>query len=261
MDFLKKENSMRDLKNLLESLYKKLNKRGLVDPDPLKFLYDYPETKDREIIALLASSIAYGRVAQILKSIDKILLPIEGKPFDFVMSHSENDFLKIYKGFVHRFTTDEDVAKLFCGIRHAIENYGNLENLYLSGVENFVSEINMSQRSYLVPSPADGSACKRLNLFFRWMVRNDEVDPGGWKNAEASKLIVPLDTHAFKTAKMLGFTEKKAPNYRTALEITSHFAEISPEDPVKYDFALTRFGIRPDMSYSDFEKAVENFSL
>ena len=124
---------MRELKNLLESLYKKLNKRGLVDPDPLKFLYDYPETKDREIIALLASSIAYGRVTQILKSIDKILLPIEGKPFDFVTSHSEKDFIKIYKGFVHRFTTDADIVRLLCGIRRVLKEFIVLFTCFFCG--------------------------------------------------------------------------------------------------------------------------------
>ena len=89
------------------------------------------------------------------------------------------------------------------------------------------------------------------------MVRSDEVDPGGWTKAKAANLVVPLDTHAFKAAKILGFTEKKAPNYKTALEITSHFAEISPEDPIKYDFALTRFGIRDDMTFDDFRSEVK----
>ena len=248
---------MRDLKDLLESLYKKLNKRGLVDPDPLKFLYDYPDIKDREIMGLVASSLAYGRVAQILKSVDKILLPMEGKPFDFVTSHNEKDLAAIYIGFVHRFTTDADIVRLLCGIKHVLKEYGNFENLYLCGVEKFADEVNMSKKSYLIPSPADGSACKRLNLFFRWMVRSDEVDPGGWTKAKAADLVVPLDTHAFKAAKILGFTEKKAPNYKTALEITSHFAEISPDDPVKYDFALTRFGIRDDMTFDDFKSEVK----
>ena len=248
---------MRDLKDLLESLYKKLNKRGLVDPDPLKFLYDYPGIKDREITALLASSLAYGRVVQILKSVDKILLPMEGKPFDFVTSNNEKDFAAIYRGFVHRFTTDADIVRLLCGIKHVLKEYGNFENLYLCGVEKFADEMNLCQKSYLIPSPCDGSACKRLNLFFRWMVRSDEVDPGGWTKAKAADLVVPLDTHAFKAAKILGFTEKKAPNYKTALEITSHFAEISPADPVKYDFALTRFGIRDDMTFDDFKSEVK----
>lgn len=248
---------MRELKDLLESLYKKLNKRGLVDPDPLKFLYDYPDIKDREITGLLASSLAYGRVAQILKSVDKILQPMEGKPFDFVTSHNEKDFAAIYRGFVHRFTTDADIVRLLCGIKHVLKEYGNFENLYLCGVEKFADEMNLCRKSYLIPSPCDGSACKRLNLFFRWMVRSDEVDPGGWTKAKAADLVVPLDTHAFKAAKILGFTEKKAPNYKTALEITSHFAEISPSDPVKYDFALTRFGIRDDMTFDDFKSEVK----
>ncbi|MBR6245194.1 TIGR02757 family protein [bacterium] len=247
---------MHDLKPLLEKLYLKLNKRALVNPDPLWFLYDYPDIKDREITGLIASSLAYGRVAQILKSIDKILLPIEGKPFDFVTSHSENDFLKIYKGFVHRFTTDEDLAKLFRGMKHVLKEYGNFENLYLCGVEKFVDEMNLSQKSYLIPSPADGSACKRLNLFFRWMVRNDEVDPGGWTKDDKSRLIVPLDTHAFHIAKIFGFTERKAADLKTAVEITSHYAEYAPDDPVKYDFALTRFGIRPDMSINELIEEV-----
>ena len=248
---------MHELKDLLESLYKKLNKRSLVDPDPLKFLYDYPDIKDREITGLLASSLAYGRVAQILRSVDKILQPMEGKPFDFVTFHNEKDFAAIYKGFVHRFTTDADIVRLLCGIKHVLKEYGNFENLYLCGVEKFADEMNLCRKSYLIPSPCDGSACKRLNLFFRWMVRSDKVDPGGWNKAKPANLVVPLDTHAFKAAKILGFTEKKAPNYKTALEITSHFAEISPADPIKYDFALTRFGIRDDMTFDDFKSEVK----
>ena len=250
------ENTLRELKNLLETLYKKLNKRGLVDPDPLKFLYDHPETKDREITGLIASSLAYGRVAQILKSIDRILVPMEGRPFDFVTSHSEKEFREIYKGFVHRFTTDADIVRLLCGIKHVIKEYGNFENLYLSGVVKFADEMNLCQKSYLIPSPADGSACKRLNLYFRWMVRCDEVDPGGWTRCDKSKLIIPLDTHAFHVARIFGFTERKAADLKTAVEITNRYAESAPDDPVKYDFALTRFGIRPDMSMNELIEEV-----
>ena len=133
---------MRDLKPLLEKLYLKLNKRALVNPDPLWFLYDYPDVKDREITGLIASSLAYGRVAQILKSIDKILQPMEGKPYDFVTLHSEKDFAAIYKGFVHRFTTDADIVRLLCGIRRVLKEYGNFENLYLLGATKFAEEMN-----------------------------------------------------------------------------------------------------------------------
>ncbi len=101
------------------------------------------------------------------------------------------------------------------------------------------------------PSPEKGSACKRLNLFLRWMIRKDSVDPGGWDELPASKLIIPLDTHMYKIGKKLGFTKRKQANMKTALEITKGFAKLASKDPVKYDFALTRFGIRNDMHMKD----------
>ncbi|MEJ2656586.1 MAG: DUF2400 family protein, partial [Desulfobacterales bacterium] len=100
---------------------------------------------------------------------------------------------------------------------------------------------------HLIALPQRGSACKRMNLLLRWMVRKDNVDPGGWRGVPWSKLIIPLDTHMHKIGLKLGFTKNRQANMRTALEITSGFRKIIPEDPVKYDFALTRFGIRSDM--------------
>ncbi|MCK4410112.1 MAG: DUF2400 family protein, partial [Candidatus Eisenbacteria sp.] len=99
-----------------------------------------------------------------------------------------------------------------------------------------------------LPDPARGSACKRLHLFLRWMVRSDDVDPGGWDAVPASKLIVPLDTHMHRFSLLLGLTDRKQANGRTALEITRAFRSFSPDDPVKYDFSLTRLGIRDDLS-------------
>jgi len=242
---------MQDLKLLLESLYVKLNRREFVNPDPLIFLYDYEDIKDREIAGLIASSLAYGRVAQILISVRKILGPMNGNPHDFILSHEKKDFEKIYAGFKHRFTDSNDIVKLLTGVKKTLAEYENLENLYLQGVEKFTDFINDSRKSYLLPSPADGSACKRLNLFLRWMVRSDNVDPGGWSKASRSDLVIPLDTHMFKAAKILGFTQRKSADYKTALEITENFRKISPNDPVKYDFALTRLGIRDDMSFDE----------
>jgi uncharacterized protein (TIGR02757 family) len=250
----------RDLKPLLECLYAKLNKKELVNPDPLIFLYDFNELKDREIAGLIASSLAYGRVAQILVSVRKILGPMDGKPHDFILSHEKKDFEKIYAGFKHRFTGSDDIVKLLTGIKKALTEYDNLENLYLQGVELFAYFLNNSQKSYLLPSPVDGSACKRLNLYFRWMVRHDNVDPGGWKKSSKQDLIIPLDTHMFKAAKLLGFTKRNSADLKTAIEITEHFAHISPDDPVKYDFALTRLGIRDDMSFQELITLINQHS-
>lgn len=253
---------MKDLKLLLEGLYKKLNKRDLVDPDPLIFLYDFDDVKNREIVGLISSSIAYGRVAQILKSVRKLLKPMEGQPHDFIRSSKEKEFVKIFKGFKHRFTTDEHVAHLFIGIKKTLKEYGLLENLFLAPKDCTTTErlvfftefLNGGKQNYLLPSPIKGSACKRLNLYLKWMVRQDEVDPGGWTRIDPSDLIIPLDTHMHTASKILGLTKRKAADFKTALEITENFKKICPEDPTKYDFALTRLGIRPEMSFDELIK-------
>ena len=252
---------MKDLKLLLDGLYKKLNRRDLVDPDPLIFLYDFDDVKDREIVGLIASSVADGRVAQILKSVRKLLEPMNKQPFDFIDSSSEKDFLKIFKGFKHRFTTDEDIATLFIGIKKALNEYVSLENLFLSGngkttterLAFFTSFINGGKLCYLLPSPQKGSACKRLNLYLKWMVRKDDVDPGGWTKVDPADLIIPLDTHMHTASKILGLTKRKAADFKTAIEVTEKFKKICPEDPTKYDFALTRLGIRSEMSFEDLD--------
>ncbi|MCD6487215.1 MAG: TIGR02757 family protein, partial [Syntrophobacterales bacterium] len=104
----------------------------------------------------------------------------------------------------------------------------------------------------LLPSPAKGSACKRLNLFLRWMVRHDDVDPGGWDDISSSKLIIPLDTHMHRICLALGITKRKQADMKTALEITRSFQVMAPHDPVRYDFALTRLGIRKDTDITSF---------
>ena len=250
---------MKDLKLLLDGLYKKLNRRDLVDPDPLIFLYDFDDIKDREIVGLISSSVAYGRVAQILVSVRKLLKPMEGEPFEFITSHNQKNFLKIFKGFKHRFTTNEDIAGLFLGIKKALNEYGSLENLFISEKNLTMTErlafftyfINGGIQNYLLPSPVKGSACKRLNLYLKWMIRTDDVDPGGWKKVNPADLIIPLDTHMHTASKILGFTKRKAADWKTAIEVTEKFKEICPKDPTKYDFALTRLGIRPEMSFDD----------
>lgn len=254
------KNDLSSLKPLLECLYLKLNIRKFVDPDPLVFLYDYNELKDREIVGLIASSLAYGRVAQILISVKKILDPMQGDPHDFILSHEKKDFENIYAGFKHRFTDSDDIVRLLTGIKKALNEYGTLENLQMQGVEKFAYFLNGAQKSYLLPSPADGSACKRLNLYFRWMVRADKVDPGGWNKSSPENLIIPLDTHMFKAAKLLGFTKRNSADLKTAKEITENFAKISPLDPVKYDFALTRLGIRNEMSFEELIALINQHS-
>ena len=247
----------RDRGRYLDDLYKKYNRRDFVHPDPLEFLYDYEDPHDREIVGLISSSLAYGRVRQILKSVHSIIDRMKPSPSIFLKRASLTSLLSTFSEFKHRFTTGEEIAFLLFDIKGVIERYGSLYNCFTAGlndddtvlpaVSRFVKELCVERKrrfKSLIPSPTKGSACKRLNLFLRWMVRCDGVDPGGWDRVPASKLIVPLDTHMHRISLSLNLTTRKQADMKTALEITDSFRMISPDDPVKYDFALTRLGIR-----------------
>jgi uncharacterized protein (TIGR02757 family) len=248
-------------KEKLEALYATYNQRCFVHPDPLEFLYAYEDLRDREIVALMASSLAYGRVEQILKSVSIILTKMGASPFDFLCSSPFHRIHPAFENFKHRFTPGSDISLLLWSARSMIREYGSLHRCFMAGYEDrhetilpalsaFVRFLHKDRSccwSGFLPSPARGSACKRLNLFLRWMVREDEVDPGGWWGIPPSKLVVPLDTHMHRISLMLGLTKRKQADLRTALQITQAFKGLSPDDPVRYDFVLTRFGIRPDM--------------
>lgn len=245
--------------NSLNGLYAKYNRRAFVHPDPLEFLYNYKDLKDREIAGLIASALAYGRVAQILKSVGSILEKIGSSPRDFIESSTSKTMEERFKGFRHRFTGDRDMVRLLIGIKKALKKYQTLNDCFISGysdsdinvipaISRFIEKIDGKEgASYLLPHPSKGSACKRLNLFLRWMVRKDDVDPGGWRGVPVSKLVIPLDTHMHRIGRDFKMTERKQGDMKTALEITDAFAKISPDDPVKYDFSLTRLGIRDDI--------------
>ena len=245
-------------KEKLEGLYCTYNRRCYVHPDPLEFLYDFQDPLDLEVVGIVASSLAYGNVKQILKSISQALNRLGPCPSVLLLSSPFNRLADTFSDFKHRFTTGEDLARLLWGVRLVIEKHGSLQKCFLSRLRRedqtvtpalsaFVEGLLPDGCDFLIPNPGRGSACKRLNLFLRWMVRHDEVDPGGWDEVPPSKLLVPLDTHMHRIAIKLGLTKRKQADLRTAIEITEAFRKISPEDPVRYDFVLTRFGIRKDL--------------
>lgn len=239
----------------LENLYRKYNRWEYVHPDPLEFLYEYKELKDREIAGLVASSLAYGRVGQILASVHSALRKMGNSPFDYVIHSSAASADSDFAGFRHRFSTGAELSRMLLGAKKIILEYGSLQNCFSSGMRkkdetilpallSFLKILCGNLPSSLLPCPEKKSALKRMNLFLRWMARKDDVDPGGWDDVPASKLIIPLDTHMHGIGLKLGFTKRKQADMATALEITSAFRIISPDDPAKYDFCLTRAGIR-----------------
>lgn len=242
-------------KNYFEAAYRKYNRFEFIHPDPLEFVYRYKSAGDREIAGFIAAALAYGNVKQIIKSVEKVLTPMGKSPALYLRNIPEKEISKALLNFKHRFTTGAEMTLFLLNIRTAVKNHGSLENCFLknyrpkdedlsASLYAFVNEFNSRVSSpTLTPRPEKKSSFKRVNLYLRWMVRRDAVDPGVWKKIPPSKLIVPLDTHMFQVSKKLGLTGRNDTSMKTALEITAAFRRVSPKDPVKYDFALTRTGI------------------
>ncbi len=254
---------IRPLKDVLERLYERYNRRSLIKPDPLQFVYKYHSRADMEIAALLASSLAYGRVEQIEKSLTDLFSRMGKSPFEYVLNFNAEKSQGL-ASFKHRFATGRDISHLLKSLQRVLESFACLEEFFLAGYSDRDEDIipamsrfcnsltagydsNSSPASetlkHLLADPARGSACKRLNLFLRWMVRDDAVDTGLWKSVDKAKLIVPVDVHIARLCKILGLYSRKTVSLATAVEITNSFRKIEPADPVKYDFALSRIGI------------------
>jgi len=252
------------VKDVLEKLYDKYNHCRFIKPDPLQFVHQYPKFSDMEIVALLAALLAYGRVQQIEKSLTDLLGRMGNNPFEFVRNFDKQKRQKL-KNFKHRFTSGDSLSNLLMLLKKVLGQYGNLQNFFVQGYnpsdKNIIPALSrfcdlllgMYAKThnnyipkglrYLLPRPAAGSACKRLNLFLRWMVRDDDVDIGLWRSIDKAKLIVPVDVHMGRLCRILGLYDRKTVSLTTAIKITESFAEIEPADPIKYDFALTRIGI------------------
>jgi uncharacterized protein (TIGR02757 family) len=255
------------IKNILERLYARYNQRQFIPPDPLQFVYKYSSREDMEIAAFLSAILAYGRVQHIERSLTNLFARMGNSPFKFVKNFDAKKRARL-KGFKHRFTSGDCLSDLFWLLKKILNQYGSIENFFLLGyrktdrsiipaLSNFCdSFLNIYAEShngqtkrglkYLLASPTAGSACKRLNLFLRWMVRDDDVDTGFWKSVDKAKLIVPVDVHMGRLCRILKFHSHKTVSLSTALKITDSFSQIERADPVKYDFALSRIGIVED---------------
>jgi uncharacterized protein (TIGR02757 family) len=256
------------MKVLLDRLYARYNHRRFVPPDPLQFLYRYSDRRDVEIVAFLASSLAYGRVRQIERSLTQLFDRMDNAPYEFTSRLDSRKRARL-RSFKHRFTTGDDISDLLGLFRRAFEEFGSLEALFLRGYRQEHANVlpalsafcdslgrmdtdrhgrarTSTGLNYLLANPRRGSASKRLNLFLRWMVRADEVDVGLWKSVDKAKLVVPIDVHMGRLCRILGFHDHKATSLSTALKITEGFARLAPADPARYDFALSRIGILED---------------
>lgn len=257
------ESSMPLNKDALEPLYARFNDRARVHPDPIEFLYGYDDPADREVAGFVASALAYGRVAQILKSVAAVLDRMTPHPAAFVEQSSGAELRQTFADFRHRFSGGDELAALLVGLGALRRKSGSLNACFAAAFRGdlpaamsaFANELRTAADGplgHLLPSPEKNAACKRLYLFLRWMVRHDNVDPGGWTDIEPSHLIIPLDTHMHRIGLELGLTGRRQADLRTAQEITESFRRFAPQDPVRYDFALTRLAITSPLELAEF---------
>jgi len=243
----------------LEILYRKFNDRRYRSTDPIQFAYRYQKTEDIEIAALIAALFAYGNVKSMCATLEKVMTFLGDAPFQKLkaldLATLQLELPEIY----YRFFTTADIHHLLLTLSEILKREGSLGRCMESSWKKskgqlldclfefrslFVTSFRTTRfLKFMFPHPKEGAA-KRLHMFMRWMIRNDEVDLGVWSFIPSSDLIVPLDTHVFKAARRLRFTRRKTSSLQAALEVTQALKRLCPKDPLKYDFALCHSGMR-----------------
>ncbi len=246
-----------------EKAYRAFHTTFRRERDPVGRVHLYHRKKDQEIVAFLAALLAYGNVQTILNSLDRVLSILGESPYDALRQKGHWPELN---GFRHRFTSGAQLQALFYSLHFHLEKEDSLEKLFSRGPGNtlkdqlsfFVRQISncameakrlsaADRRSfhYLLSDPERGSACKRLNLFLRWVVRRaDGIDLGLWSILEPKDLLLPVDTHILKTLKLLKWTDSKTANWKVAEAATARLRKLNPEDPIRYDFSLCHLSMQ-----------------
>jgi uncharacterized protein (TIGR02757 family) len=255
-----------DLSSRLDALYHDYNRTDSAS-DPVHRVRPFADPADREIAAFCAAALAFGRVASVLNSIDALFAAIGPHPAQFVRRFEPEQASAGMRAVVHRWIRGDDLVALLWILRQMIDRAGSIEGFFLEGYRPEHDDIGPALESfstralaldirraygrqprrpgvcYFFPRPAAGSACKRLNLFLRWMARSDEVDLGVWSGLPAAKLIVPLDTHVIRLGRCLRLTTYTSPGWRMAADITASLRLLDPDDPVRFDFSLCHIGM------------------
>ena len=242
--------------------------------DPIQIVRRYDRPDDREIVAFCAAGLAFGRVTSVMQSIDRLTAVMGARPADYVRAFDPLREAATFGGLVHRWIRGVDLMALLWLLRQMLEHHGSIEGFFLEGYDPRDADVgpaldSFSTRAlamdvtraygrvptpagvrYFFPRPSAGSACKRLSLFLRWMVRRDALDLGVWTRVPAASLVVPLDTHVIRVGQCLRLTRHTSPGWRMAQDITASLRKLDPADPVKYDFSLCHLGMMNACGFS-----------
>ena len=255
-----------ELATRLDTLYGEFNHADAV-ADPVHLVRPFPAPEDREIAGFCAAALAFGRVSSVIESIRALFAVMGPAPAAFVRDFDSRREAPRFAHLVHRWTRGTDLVALMLILQRMLGESGSIEQFFLEGDDPAAPDISAALDSFseralatdvsdaygrrprkpgvcsFFPRPSTGSACKRLNLFLRWMVRRDAVDLGAWTRVPPSRLVVPLDTHVIRLGQCLRLTRYRSPGWKMAAEITASLRRLDPVDPVRYDFSLCHVGM------------------
>lgn len=263
---------MTNLRPWLEELYAKYNDRGFVTRDPIASIYRYDDSRDREIAGLIAAGLAYGNVLSIIASVENLLARLGPSPRRFIDETPPDKVARRIGAFRHRWTSADEIANFLNAVRTVCEQHGTLGDALRKNISAADDDIQpalalwhghlvaagLQRDNSLFSDPAKTSACKRLHLTLRWLIRSDAIDPGGWHGIPPRLLLYPVDVHIHRIARTLKLTRRNAADLRTVREITKGFRRIAPDDPVKYDFALTRLPLHEGIRGTPLAKLIRD---
>ena len=273
--------SLDALRQYLDTLVDRYETTAFIDDDPISIPHAFDDPRDQEVIGLYAALLAWGRRDVMLRKLQELCERMDYAPFDFVRSFDKNRDADALDGFVHRTFQPTDAVWLTHNLSAALDRYDSVEGLVaahlpgdadepveagLQGLSTTLLTIHDDTPERLrkhLARPAAGSACKRLNMYLRWMVRDGPVDLGLWSCLNPSDLMLPLDVHAGRQVRALGLLERKSTDWKAVRRVTAVCRHLCPEDPARYDFAFYGVGAQDDSLDSRFtgENSLDGSSL
>ena len=247
-----------DLKHFLDEKVGQYNQPNFIENDPISIPHKFQLKQDIEISGLFAAILAWGQRITIINNCNDLMRRMDMAPYEFILNHKEKD-LSRFLGFKHRTFNSTDLLYFIAFLKSHYKKHPSLESLFLvdpkdsnmeKGLMNFHKQFfNLpdypARTQKHIATPERKSACKRINMYLRWMVRQDRkgVDFGIWKTLSSAQLVCPLDLHVDRVARKLRLIKRKQADWQTAVELTDQLKKFDPSDPVKYDFALFGLGI------------------
>lgn len=254
----------KNLKEFLDQAVAQYNQPNFIENDPICIPHSFEKKQDIEIMGFWAAVLAWGNRTTIIKKCKELVQLMDGAPHDFILNHQESD-LKAFLSFKHRTFNATDTLYFLHFFQQFYQKHDSLEEAFTQNfstdaphVEKALKdfhELFFSLKEYPertrkhIATPARKSACKRINMFLRWMVRKDSqgVDFGIWHTIKPSQLVCPCDVHVERVARKLKLLDRKQMDWKTALELTQNLKKLDPQDPIKYDFALFGLGVHQKM--------------